>query len=117
MVVFYLFVGLRSYYPAVPEVKLAKTTGLLFPSGPARTFNNMLVEVRPEMSGITYLLTTEVGFSLWFFFFFRHFEIMARTMLGVLTPHSTFLNLQVGGGYLVLAVLVLWGARRHLREC
>ena len=116
VVVFYLFVGLRSYYPAVPEVKLAKTTGLLFPSGPARTFNNMLVEVRPEMSGITYLLTTEVGFSLWFFFF-RHFEIMARTMLGVLTPHSTFLNLQVGGGYLVLAVLVLWGARRHLREC
>lgn len=113
---FYLFVGLHAYFPAVPEIKLSHRTGVLFPSGPARTFNNMLVDFRPEMIGIAYLLTAEVGFSLWFFFFFRKLEIMGRTVLGVITPHNTFLELQVGGGYVVLALLILWSARHYLRR-
>jgi len=76
-----------------------------------------LLEFRPEMIGIAYLLTTEVAFSLWFCFFLRHFEIICRTTRGLTTPHQVFLQFQAAGGYLVLAFFLLWNARSHLQKC
>jgi len=113
----YTLIFLRAYYPFLPEIKISKNTEQLFAEGPFRTFNYMLLEFRPEMIGIAYLLTTEVSFSLWFFFFFRHIEIVLRTMRGLTTPHAVFLQFQAAGGYLVLAAFLLWKAREHFRRC
>lgn len=113
----YTLIFLRAYYPFLPEIKVSKTTEQLFKEGPLTTFNYMLLEFRPEMIGIAYLLTTEMAFSLWFFYFFRHFEIILRTMHGLTTPHNIFLQYQAGGGYLVLGIALLWKARGYLRDC
>jgi hypothetical protein len=76
--------GLHLYFPQVPDPRLQRTVaelfGLapnapLFPTGPLSAFNGLLAHFYPEMVGIAYLLSREVGFSLWFFLFLRHTEV------------------------------------------
>jgi len=112
----YILKGLHSYYPAVPDLNLQRTTEQLFPSGPAATaFNYRPLHFYPEMIGITYLLTSEVGFSLWFFYLLRLIETYVRAMFSLTTTDQTFFQFQTAGGYLVLALTVLYVARDHLR--
>lgn len=113
----YLLKGFHSYYPAVPDLNLQRTTEQLFPSGPAATaFNNRPLHFYPEMVGITYLLTSEVGFSLWFFYVLRLLETYLRALYSLTTTDATFFQFQTAGGYLVLALTVLYVARDHLRR-
>lgn len=111
----YVVKGLHTYFPVVPDLKLQGQTGVLFGSGPAAEWNGIPLHFYPEMVGITYLLTSEVGFSLWFFFLFRQVLEMIRHSLGML-QHYDFFRYQTVGGYLVLGGTTLWAARLHLRE-
>jgi len=113
----YLLKGLHSYYPVVPDLNLQRTTEQLFPSGPAATaFNYRPLHFYPEMVGITYLLTSEVGFSLWFFYGLRLLETYLRALYNLTTTDATFFQFQTAGGYLVLALTVLYIARDHFRR-
>lgn len=117
--------GLHLYFPQVPDPQLqrnfAQLFGLapgapLFSSGPLTAFNGLLAHFYPEMVGIAYLLSREVGFSLWFFLLLRHAEIATRMALGIDMYHGEFLNFQSIAAYIVMAISVLWVARRYLAE-
>ena len=110
----YVVKGLHTYYPGVPDINLQRTTERLFAGGPAIAFNNVPLHFYPEMIGISYLLTSEVGFSLWFFYIFRLIQTFFRNLFGITTPHYDFFELQTAGGYVVLALALLWSARGYL---
>ncbi|MFA0751759.1 MAG: hypothetical protein SLRJCFUN_002162 [Candidatus Fervidibacter sp.] len=115
--------GLHLYFPQVPDPRLQRTVaelfGLapnapLFPTGPLSAFNGLLAHLYPEMVGIAYLLSREVGFSLWFFLFLRHTEVALRIAMGQDLYHAEFLTFQSIAAYTVMALAILWVARFYL---
>lgn len=111
----YTMKGVHAYWPVIPDFDLQKTTQTTFP-GPYSAFSRIPYHFYPEMVGIAYLLTSEVGFSLWFFYWFRRIQQFIRIAVGVDVGHYQFLKFQSVGGYVVLAGALLWSARNHLRR-
>jgi len=110
----YILKGLHTYYPGLPDINLQRVGGVIFGEGPARVFNNLPLHVYPEMIGISYLLSAEVGFSLWFSYWLRLLETFGREAVGLQTNHWDFFAYQTVGGYAVLGLALLWSARRYL---
>lgn len=111
----YTLKGLHGYWPSIPFVELDRNMQTRF-AGPWAAFNGILLYIRMDMIGIAYLLSSEVGFSLWFFFFFRRIQQFIRMAFGVTTAHHQFFQLQTIGGYLLLAGALLYSARDHLKK-
>jgi len=111
----YTIQGLHGYWPAIPFINLDQPLRTRF-AGPWAAFNGLLLFVRMDMIGIAYLLSAEVGFSLWFFFYLRRVQQFIRLALGIRTNHHQFFEYQVMGGYVLLAGALLYSARSHLRR-
>ena len=107
--------ALHYYIPGLPETDLTPDLGVVFPGRPWNELNYFPYYYYFEMIGITYLVSDEVGFSLWFFWIFRRLGAVGREMFG-LTNHAEFFEHQGVGAYLLLAGLTLYSARRSLRE-
>ncbi len=114
--VLYSLRGLHLYFPTVPDPQLQRNAGALFPSGPMTAFNGLDLHFYPEMVGIAYLLSREVGFSFWFFCLLRRAEVAVRMALGVDMGHGEFLTFQSVAAYTVMTLGVLWVARFYLWE-
>ncbi|MBM3499265.1 MAG: hypothetical protein FJX74_11415 [Armatimonadetes bacterium] len=113
--VHYTLQGLHGYWPAVPFINLDPDPKWRF-TGPMAAFNGVLLWLRMDMVGVTYLLAAEVGFSLWFFFLFRRVQQFVRLSVGVNTGEYQFFRLQTTGGYVLLGGALLYSARGHLRR-
>ncbi|MGC9319361.1 MAG: DUF6785 family protein [Armatimonadota bacterium] len=111
----YTIEGLHGYWPTIPYVNLEPQLQTRF-AGPWAAFNGILMHIRFDMIGIAYLLAGEVGFSLWFFFFLRRIQQFVRLAFGIRTSHYEFFRFQSFGGFLLLAVALLYSARQHLRR-
>jgi len=114
-VLLYSLKAVHSYWPSIPDINLQRTTQTVL-GGPWSAFNRVPTHFYPEMIGVAYLLTAEVGFSLWFFYWFRRCQEFTRIAVGVDAGHYNFFKYQTVGGYLVLATALLWSARDHLRK-
>lgn len=108
--------GLHLYFPLIPDPQPQRNSGILFASGPLTAFNNIDLHFYPEMVGIAYLLSREVGLSLWLFPFLRRAEVALRMALGIDMYHAEFLTFQSVAAYLVMAGSLLWLARGYLKE-
>ena len=112
----HLLNGLQVYFPDVPRVTLLFQLRPLFQEFP---WNAMFMsDMRIYLSAIAfvYLLPLDVSFSLWFFYLFLRFELMSSAIAGIPLggDWNPFAVHQQAGAFLVLAVLLLWRARRHL---
>ena len=115
--------GLNVYFPTVPYVPLELNMGPYLTDPPWNQIGWVPVQIYPIAVGIAYLLTSEVSFSLWFFWWFMRFQIVALYYLGYpsasLTPASravpgpAFTGFQMVGCYLAWVGLILWNGRRH----
>jgi hypothetical protein len=112
----YIIKGLHTYFPAIPDINLQRTTERPFGGGPAVVFNNVPLHLYPEVIGISYLLTSEVGFSLWFFYLFRLLQDFTRRLFGLTTSSYAFFEMQTAGSYVVMGLALLWSARKYLAE-
>ncbi len=119
--------GLNFYFPDVPVIPLGFPLGRLFTEAPWNQMAPMAMQVWPIFVAITFLLTTEMSFSLWAGLWLVQFQYVAAYFLGFpygnLPPalgHSgdgvarTFTAFQQVGGYLAYSGLLLWTARGHL---
>ncbi|MDQ2799565.1 MAG: hypothetical protein M3Y13_07985, partial [Armatimonadota bacterium] len=75
----------------------------------------------PLAIGLTFLLSTDISFSCWFFYFLCKVELLLATAYGFHDPGAPpamsrvpYLWEQATGAWLGLALLSLYGARRHL---
>lgn len=115
--------GLHLYFPDVPDFPLGIDMGPMFSEAPWNQIGWVPVSVYPMVVGITYLLTAEMSFSLWFFFWFFKFQYITAYYLGFQPnslpgaeglPDKLFTGYQMGGCYLAYVAIVLWTAREHM---
>ena len=118
--------GLHLYFPDVPAVPLSLNTASLFTESPWNQIGWFPLNIYPLAIGISFLLTSEISFSLWFFYLFFKFQYIMAFALGF-PPQSlptligwagiappTFVGYQQMGAYLVFVLSLLWTAREHL---
>ena len=118
--------GLHLYFSDVPAFPL-EIVGEFFTESPWNQIGWVPFRVLPIVVGITYLLTSEVSFSLWFFFFFIKFQNIVAYYAGfpadTLPPGlgqnmgaKAFAGFQVAGAYFVYVFLILWTGREHFKH-
>jgi hypothetical protein len=116
--------GLNRYFPDIPTMPL-QITGSFFTENPWNQLGLYFPKIWIVVVGITYLLTGEVSFSLWFFFLFIKFQLLLAyycglqpgslpKMLGQTGGAHLFTGFQQFGAYIGFAGLTLWSAREHL---
>jgi hypothetical protein len=76
--------GLNFYYPDIPLVPLNINTAALFVEAPWNQLGDTPIRVFPIMVGITYLLTSEISFSLWSFYWLFKMQYVLAYYFGFL---------------------------------
>lgn len=118
--------GLNLYFPDVPLVPLELPTAPLLSEAPWNQIGTVPVAVNLIAVGVSYLLTSEVAFSLWFFYWFFKLQFITLYYLGfpssalpvaigVTGATKVFAIYQVIGAFFVYAALLLWTGREHGR--
>ena len=120
--------GLNFYFPDVPTVALVLPLDNILTEAPWNQLDRFPIFVYPLGVGIAYLLTSEISFSLWFFYLLFKAQYLAAYYFGFMPstlpdtigwagiPAKTFTAFQQLGAYAVYAVLIFWSAREHLRH-
>jgi len=111
-------------YPNIPQINLRGIPIDFSKSAPPwDALQSLKFSFFPFAIGIAYLLSTDVVFSVWFFYLFSKFQQVLGSALGLTatagsTVQSSFpyLSHQGCGAFLGLAMLTLWVSRRHLKE-
>ncbi|MEW6357441.1 MAG: DUF6785 family protein [Planctomycetota bacterium] len=101
-----------------PQPRLFIWLWSFFSSEPWRHMRLMRLGIYPSIIGFTYLLTLEVSLSFWFFYFFMRLEYLLCAVLWepIWGDYSSRAIHQQAGAFLMLAVLLLWRARSHLKD-
>ena len=117
--------GLHLYFPDVPDFPLGIDTWPLFSEAPWNQVGWLPISIYPMVIGITYLLTSEISFSLWFFYLLMKFQYIAAYMAGYPQsvmpgadgfPDKLFTGNQMGGCYIAYVALILWTGREHFKH-
>jgi hypothetical protein len=122
---FHLLRGLNNYFPDWPQISAFQGNAfpLTFTENPWAMIGTINTEYFFGAIGIAFLLTRELSFSFWFFFLLFKLQLVFVTMLGfpaeslpkdAYLGRPAFLTWQSVGGWLMMAVLLLWTARSHL---
>ncbi len=121
-----LMKGLHLYFPNFPDFPTSIPTAPLLSEAPWNQIGGMQdIAIFPLVIGITYLLTSEISFSLWFFYLFMKFENIVAYTAGYPRsvmpgadgfPDKLFTGNQVGGCYLAYVALILWTGREHFKH-
>ena len=122
------FNGLHLYFPDVPAIPLSLDTAPLFTEAPWNQIGWFPINVYPIAVGISFLLTAEISFSLWFFYLLFKLQYIGAYALGF-APSSlptsigwagiappTFTGYQQMGAYLFTVFSLGWTAREHLKH-
>lgn len=115
--------GVHLLYPSVPDIPTTVNLMEYLTAPPWNRLAPLTVWLYPLVVGLSYLLSAEVAFSLWFFYAFYKGQLLLSALYNWDTPGSLlapgqtlFHGLQVFGGALALVLWTLWTARRHLRD-
>ena len=121
--------GLNGYFPDVPAFPLDIATGPLFTEAPWNQIGGVTVVVWPVIVGISYLLTAEISFSFWFFFWFIKLQYIGAYLIGFPSAALPQPIGQIGGGtkaaftfyqqigcYLAYVAIIFYTGREHLRH-
>ncbi|HLJ53866.1 MAG TPA: DUF6785 family protein [Chthonomonadaceae bacterium] len=115
-------------YPNVPFLPIKPSDPRLiltplFNTPPWTGIGYLALSFYPLVIGLTYFLPLDVAFSLWFFYLFTKFENVAATILGYhdagasqAVSRMPYVGEQSAGAFLGMALFVLYGMRRQLRE-
>ena len=108
--------ALGKYVPGIPAVSLSSRLQTV-PGVP-----DLFIALRFIVVGLTYFLSLEVSFSLWFFYLFYQLQLAVFVLLGysiseyrMMHTEGSIASAQQAMGAMITLVLVgLWTARAHL---
>jgi len=119
--VLHTFNSLHIYWLALPAMNLRNIrVDQGFAAMPWRALRPLAIWIYPMGIGLAYLLSRDISFSLWFFYFIGKAEQLVGGLVGMSGASSgpfggfPFLQEQCAGALLVLTVSGLWVARGHL---
>jgi hypothetical protein len=113
--------GLHVLFPSMPHVEWIKQYNIgqfltTRPWSAAAPFN---MSAYPFAVGLAYLMPADLAFSAWFFMLARKgFQVLGAVMGwdAAAGRGFPFLNEQAAGAWLMLGLMLLWGARATFRE-
>ena len=115
--------GMHVLYPSIPDITIHWDTWQSFTTEPIRQINPIEFWIYPLVIGISYLLSAEVCFSLWFFHLFYKAEILVGAVYNLDMPgpvagyaYKGFHSLEAFGGGVALLLWTAWAARRHIGD-
>jgi hypothetical protein len=115
--------GLHGYFPDVPPIPLTINSAPYLTEAPWNQIGDVPIIVWPLVVGVTFLLTTEISFSLWAFYWLTKFQFIGAWALGY--PPATlpgipgfggvpaFMSYARIGAYFAYAGGVFWVGREH----
>ena len=119
--------GLNLYFPDVPAFPLSLATSQFFTEAPWNQLGPVSMQVFPAIVGISFLLTSEVSFSLWFLHLFSKAQYIVAYTIGF-APASLdapfwlrgwakgFVGYQQVGAIIAYVALLLWTGREHWKH-
>lgn len=114
--------GLHIYFPSVPSLTINLGLNQYFPYRPWSAMGTFAIFTHFSVIGFSFLLSSELSFSLWFFFlFFKLQEVLASAM-GMETkyvpnyPVQAFAAHQMLGGFIVFFAYMLFLSRRQIAD-
>jgi len=111
-----LFNILHAFNPAVAALGVYFPLGSLFTEKPLNALSGLQMWYRPELVGLGYLVSQEVLFSVWAFYLLQRFATVVATAFGREKAGFPFEAEQGMGAYLVMALFLLWAARRQIGQ-
>ncbi|MBI3946692.1 MAG: hypothetical protein HY321_12285 [Armatimonadetes bacterium] len=110
--------GLALLYPSLPTINVGRTQ--LLPPGVGKPWNAMgglPITFYPFCIGLGFLLPVDLLFSCWFFYFFwKAQRVITSAMAWDATPLFPFVNQQVFGALVGIAITLVWTARGYLGQ-
>ena len=100
--------GLSYLFPFVPSLTLNYKLSAHFTSPPLNAISRMTA------IGLAFLIPLDLLFSCWFLFFVWQIQRVVGTMLGINVPGYPLPDQQVLGGYLAIAFVAIWLARKPI---
>lgn len=108
--------GLHELYPSLPYFQI-RARRLEFTEPPLHVLNGQPLSLYPFAIGLGFLVPLDVSFSLWFFYVFARAQIVIGYTLGWLGIRDFPFHREQGiGAWVTYGVLLLYGARHHLRD-
>ncbi|HID07000.1 MAG TPA: hypothetical protein EYP10_07605, partial [Armatimonadetes bacterium] len=107
---------MQSLYPSFPALRRVYDLGQHFESMPLVAIRPLRIYQLPEGVGFGYLVPQDVLFSVWFFYFVLKVMAVVGAMAGFKFQGYPYPHEQSAGGYVAMAVLLLWAVRHRLRE-
>ncbi|MCS6860198.1 MAG: hypothetical protein NZT92_07755 [Abditibacteriales bacterium] len=108
--------GLHELYPSLPHFQ-TRARRLEFTEPPLHVLHGQPLALYPFAIGLGFLVPLDVSFSLWFFYVFARAQIVIGYTLGWLGIRDFPFHREQGiGAWVTYGVLLLYGARHHLRE-
>lgn len=118
--VLYLFKGLSTWYPAIPDIQVEWNLGDYFTTPPLNGIFYTPMKISGAIIGFMFLLPSDLVFSLWFFFVLSRAQDIVTTAFNMdmptmpMYPTPLYRGYQAMGAYLVLTVYLIQVARPHL---
>ncbi len=118
--VIYAINGLRDYAPGIPAIPLTWPVWSIFPDRPWSEFRLDQANLYFSVVGLTFLLTTEIAFSMWAFFVlyklsFVYVAWLGSGATGYWANWTTQLTVfEAAGAQVAIAGFLCWTARRSL---
>jgi hypothetical protein len=102
--------------PSFPGFGKEVDLSLVFPDAPWSAVNPLSFQIRPELIGLGYLVSTEISLTVWVSFVITKLVAVFGASAGYPAGQLPYPQEQGIGAYLVLAVMAVWLSRRHLLE-
>jgi len=114
--------GLRSYLPGIPAFPMSWYSWTIFSERPWDALHLNEMNVYFTVIGMTFLLTTEIAFSLWFIFILYKLSYVYISWLGSGATGfwgnwwASVTVYETAGCILAITAFLFWTARRGLKE-
>lgn len=114
--------SLHYYFPSWPSIPLQQSLNQYLVTFPWNQIGTFQIWTHFSVIGFSFLLPSDLSLSLWFFFLLSKVQSAIVASQGIAIeymanyPVQSFQAYEMLGGFLVLAGMMLWLARPHLRE-
>ncbi|MFM7321965.1 MAG: DUF6785 family protein, partial [Armatimonadota bacterium] len=104
----------HALFPAIPAPGFALSFDTQFPDRPWSPLSAVRIFFMLDAIGLGYFVPLDLSFSIWFFYLVNRLFAVGGTAAGIDGPGFPYTKEQCAGGYLAVALFLLWRLRPHL---